>query len=504
MAVAARYAHIDFGTTEQMQANARRALEVRADKPKSQRGMTPVGIARARDIGNGKNLAPETWRRVLAYFERHETDKSGETWDEQGPGWQAWMGWGGDAGWARARKIVGQMNAADGEAGLAEAGAIEVRLADALEQPHGLPVAEGLTPGRWLRVASEGPIFDRYTGEKIITLDRALLQDLVTYVNGQAADAPVIIDIEHDGVARGEVVGARFVEDERGPGVEVAPAYNGAALAYIAEQSPSLWTSPSIVGPQAGARDKRTGERVSGAMLRALALTPYPRSPAAGLDRVRLSEQIDSAGAAGLNEDRGPSAALEDAMTPEEIAALQAENESLKAELEAMKAAAMPEDPEAEDAGEKMEAAEAALAEKAQLAEVMQAERDEAKAQSAQLAERVAKLEADLAEREFTAALAEAQRNGYPTTEQATKAARVKFGLREAHPELWAEVTNPATPVQPGVAALGEIRGHGDKSELKSFAAELAEAESAEAKIEAFRKFQQTPEARAVFMQGVK
>lgn len=477
MAVAARYAHIDFGVTEQMQANARRALEVRADKPKSQRGMTAVGIARARDVGAGKNLAPETWRRVLAYFERHETDKSGETWDEQGPGWQAWMGWGGDAGWARARKIVGQMNAADDEAGLAEAGAVEVHLADALEGAHAIPVAEGLTPGRWLRVASEGPIFDRYNGEHIITLDRTLLRDLVTYVNGQAADAPVIIDIEHDGVARGEVVGARFVEDERGPGVEVAPAYNGAALAYIAEQSPSLWTSPAIVGPQAGARDKRTGERVSGAMLRALALTPYPRSPAAGLDRVRLSEQIDSAGAAGLNEDRGPSAALEDAMTPEEIAALQAENEQLKAELEAMKAAMPPEEAEAEDAGEKMEAAEAALAEQAQLAEVMRSERDQAKAERAELAERLAKVEAERDEQKFVAALAEAQRKGYPTTEQAVKAARVKFSLRETHPELWAEVTSPATPVRPGDAALGETIGHGDPSapEAKTTGEQIAE-----------------------------
>jgi hypothetical protein len=33
-------------------------------------------------------------------------DKQGETWDEQGAGWQAWQGWGGDEGWAWARSIV--------------------------------------------------------------------------------------------------------------------------------------------------------------------------------------------------------------------------------------------------------------------------------------------------------------------------------------------------------------------------------------------------------------
>jgi hypothetical protein len=50
---------------------------------------------------------------MLAYFERHEVDKKGETWDEQGKGWQAWHGWGGDAGWSWARKLVKQMDAAD-------------------------------------------------------------------------------------------------------------------------------------------------------------------------------------------------------------------------------------------------------------------------------------------------------------------------------------------------------------------------------------------------------
>jgi hypothetical protein len=86
--------------------NARRALEVRASKPPSQRGMTEVGIARARDLSNGSAVSYETIKRMVAYFERHQGDKSGETWDEQGKGWQAWMGWGGDAGWSWAKSIV--------------------------------------------------------------------------------------------------------------------------------------------------------------------------------------------------------------------------------------------------------------------------------------------------------------------------------------------------------------------------------------------------------------
>lgn len=100
---------IDFTPPKGAQEAARRALEVRARKPPSQRGMTPVGLARARDLANGKSLSPETVRRMKAYFDRHQKDKQGSTWSEQGKGWQAWNGWGGDAGYAWARKVVRQL-----------------------------------------------------------------------------------------------------------------------------------------------------------------------------------------------------------------------------------------------------------------------------------------------------------------------------------------------------------------------------------------------------------
>ena len=90
------FAADSYRPTAGMASNARRALEVRASKPPSQRGMTAVGIARARDIQNRKELSPDTVRRMKAYFDRHEVDKKGETWSQQGKGWQAWMGWGGD------------------------------------------------------------------------------------------------------------------------------------------------------------------------------------------------------------------------------------------------------------------------------------------------------------------------------------------------------------------------------------------------------------------------
>jgi len=109
----AKYDGIDFTPPQGARDAAKRALDVRETKPPSQRGMTPVGIARARDLQNGVKLSPDTIKRMKAFFDRHEVDKKGSTFGEQGKGWQAWNGWGGDAGYSWAKKIVGQMDARD-------------------------------------------------------------------------------------------------------------------------------------------------------------------------------------------------------------------------------------------------------------------------------------------------------------------------------------------------------------------------------------------------------
>ena len=109
----AKYDGIDFTPPQGARDAAKRALEVRETKPPSQRGMTPVGIARARDLQNGVKLSPDTVRRMLSFLARHEVDKKGSTFGEQGKGWQAWNGWGGDAGYSWAKKVVGQMEARD-------------------------------------------------------------------------------------------------------------------------------------------------------------------------------------------------------------------------------------------------------------------------------------------------------------------------------------------------------------------------------------------------------
>jgi lambda family phage portal protein len=93
-----------------MVEEAARGLEWRR---KYNRGGTEVGVARARDISNGKNLSDDTVKRMHSFFSRHEVDKKGQgfTPDEDGfpsPGRIAWALWGGDAGqtWA-ADKVKG-------------------------------------------------------------------------------------------------------------------------------------------------------------------------------------------------------------------------------------------------------------------------------------------------------------------------------------------------------------------------------------------------------------
>jgi hypothetical protein len=97
------------------QAAAKRGLELRR---KFNRGGTMVGVARARDISNGKNLSESTVRRMKAYFDRHEVDKQGKDWDNQerpSNGKIAWLLWGGDAGRTWATMLVNRWNREDGK-----------------------------------------------------------------------------------------------------------------------------------------------------------------------------------------------------------------------------------------------------------------------------------------------------------------------------------------------------------------------------------------------------
>jgi HK97 family phage major capsid protein/HK97 family phage prohead protease len=82
------------------------------------RGGTEVGIARARDISNGRNLSEDTVKRMFSFFSRHEVDKKAEGFRVGEKGYPsngriAWALWGGDAGFSWCRKIAERLQEED-------------------------------------------------------------------------------------------------------------------------------------------------------------------------------------------------------------------------------------------------------------------------------------------------------------------------------------------------------------------------------------------------------
>lgn len=97
-----------YTPTSAMVNEAQRGLDWRKQY---NRGGTLVGVARARDIVNRKNLPIETVRRMRSFFARHEIDKQAEGFKPGEDGYPsagriAWALWGGDAGKTWADRIV--------------------------------------------------------------------------------------------------------------------------------------------------------------------------------------------------------------------------------------------------------------------------------------------------------------------------------------------------------------------------------------------------------------
>jgi hypothetical protein len=90
----------NYKPNQGMKGNAKRGLELRK---KHGKGGTAVGVARARDIMNGKGLSFSTVKRMHSFFSRHAGNEEG---GEDDAGYIAWLLWGGDSGRNWARSIV--------------------------------------------------------------------------------------------------------------------------------------------------------------------------------------------------------------------------------------------------------------------------------------------------------------------------------------------------------------------------------------------------------------
>jgi hypothetical protein len=101
---------IDLRCPQIVAENAAKGLRLRQQFG---RGGTEIGVARATELKNRRNLSPSTNRRMVSYFARHEVDKKGNNYgneDNPSAGYIAWLLWGGDEGraWAlEMKKKVG-------------------------------------------------------------------------------------------------------------------------------------------------------------------------------------------------------------------------------------------------------------------------------------------------------------------------------------------------------------------------------------------------------------
>jgi phage I-like protein len=482
--LAERYAHIDFSPPDGVRKAASRALEVRAEKPPSQRGMTDVGLARARDLSNGKTISPETARRMLAYFSRHEVDKKGSSWPEQGAGWQAWHGWGGDAGYAWARKLVRQMDAADQK--LTERPTYQAAFGEiALAEVDGLVVVvdDGQTMGRPFVTLSAGKVSSRLSGDLICDVTPEHLAEIKRVFDARRGSDPVIIDWNHQSApggqstpeesgALGEIAELRLSEDGRK--LIAVPVYNQRGAEVVAAAGGTLWSSPEFFLGDVYARE--SGERTGSAQLLAITLTPRPQQAASALERVTLSEEMNLMDVAEIE-------AIADL---DQAKALLKQKDALVRELEARLKSSREEMAEDEDDAEEMAEASSDDEEKKEMGEYKRMSEQLTQANSAQAAQIKALTEQvqALAEKEATtrreAAINALLRSGRITPAEREVAERA-WALSESGDPTFLNWINER-PAEHAVS-LSEI-GHGASGEeitqatVAQRAQELANSES--------------------------
>lgn len=98
--------------TQRMAAAARRGLRLRA---KFRRGGTEVGVARAHQLAEGRDLSDTEVKAMRSFFARHAIDKEAKAhrWNsdsDPSAGFVAWLLWGGDAGRAWAERKAARLD----------------------------------------------------------------------------------------------------------------------------------------------------------------------------------------------------------------------------------------------------------------------------------------------------------------------------------------------------------------------------------------------------------
>lgn len=92
-----------YRPTSEMAQAARRGLAMRSQQPRSNRGGTLVGLARARQFADQQPVSLDTVRRTFSFLSRARGyyQPGSDT-----PGTQAYLLWGGPAGLVWSRRIL--------------------------------------------------------------------------------------------------------------------------------------------------------------------------------------------------------------------------------------------------------------------------------------------------------------------------------------------------------------------------------------------------------------
>jgi uncharacterized protein len=202
--------------TQEMKDEAQRGLDWRSEYG---RGGTEIGIARARDIVNGRNLSDDTVRRMKAYFDRHEIDKEAEGFRPGEDGYPsngriAWALWGGDDGRSWANKYLNS-EGMDGDARfvIQSGKKTELEMSDK-EIRRGVPIEVRENDTGEIRVSGYAAVFGEETNIGGMFTE--------TIARGAFAAAigrdDVVFLINHDGLplARTRSGTLKLSEDDRG------------------------------------------------------------------------------------------------------------------------------------------------------------------------------------------------------------------------------------------------------------------------------------------------
>lgn len=205
-----------YKPTSGMVEEAKRGLDWRSEFG---RGGTAVGIARARDISNGKNLSKDTVKRMFSFFSRHEVDKKAKGFRPGEDGFPsngriAWALWGGDAGFSWSRKITERLKKEDRTMqDIDESDIISEEIEDDAMTEEVRAEPDELKVGDWVSWnSSNGEAYGKI--ERIERDGSIDVPDSDFTINGDAEDPAALIEVYREGddgwEASGRMVGHRF------------------------------------------------------------------------------------------------------------------------------------------------------------------------------------------------------------------------------------------------------------------------------------------------------